>query len=407
VGNAAAAGGYGQYQQKQQQIGLQQQQINSANQARNAQLQLQAQQQQVDAYFRQQQMYADLYKFDTNIANQVDRDVWMADSQLERDQQRAELEREQWEYQFSAKQHQQVSKLNSALSYIDEELYRGNLSDDQATEMRWEVQQQMAGIKPQAMPKKKAPTVDEEMQTRVKTQDDGSTLILQPDGKIDYRPPKTDGAGAKQIITPQTFSAYWKLAEQSLQSQDENGNVTPADPAKVEAKVQQMMQAFERVSGVSSGGWQVTPGPAAGGAPASAPPAQPMEVTPEEIQQAFAGGAMNMKPEQVQRIMQALQQKIGPAAKQMQPPQPVSAPQQLEMAVQQLQQTKPAAVPAVRAVQQIVARYPDMTQVPQAEWGTLEKAMWDAGPSLPREVQEQFLTALRQRGTKAAPSNKK
>lgn len=274
VAQAAAAAGQDQYAQKQQQLGLQAAQVNSANQARQQQLALQQQQMQLDAYFKQQAQMTDLYKFDVGIANQVDRDRFAADvddrrlqSQADRDQQRFDAQQDLWDHQFTTKQKAEIDKMNAALDFIDAN--RGTqFTDEEATALEGQVKMRMAGVKPRAIPTPaKAPPIEQSVQENVFRNDDGSLLIRQPDGKLRYEPPQKQPATGQQA-RPLSLPEFSRLIREQADSiTDAKGELLPQHrrahpdgaPMTVEEVAADRVRRLQQLQQLQSQGGQTGP----------------------------------------------------------------------------------------------------------------------------------------------------
>ena len=190
-----------------------------------AQLALQAQQQASQEQYRQQQLAADLYKFNTSQALGLQGDAMryqyglaqgqqdlagiglqaQARSQLEAQQ--AQQQQDLWQYQFTAKQRDEIGRYQNARAEI--EAGRGTLWDDQQTDLLLTgVSAKLAGINPQlVLQKPKAPPVQDYLAENV-FENEAGTYIRQPDGKIDFRPADTPKAEGPEV----SFADYSRAA---------------------------------------------------------------------------------------------------------------------------------------------------------------------------------------------------
>lgn len=254
IGRAAGVAGRAQGQRDRRQDDLQEAQHVAGVQEANARLQLQQQQMALQEQARQQALVADLYKF--NVGTQAGlysdqqrmqygagMDAQNFAQQQALAQQQAQLQQEQFDYQFSTKQKAEFSKYQNGIDWANQQRTSGNMTDEQANELIGLYKAQAAGINPQAVLKTKPPpSIEEEMQSRVKTGADG-TYIMQPDGSIDFRPPaKAEAPGA---VSLGDWQKAWAQAAKSLEQSDPDGNVIPADPAEVERQAARIMDSFQ------------------------------------------------------------------------------------------------------------------------------------------------------------------
>lgn len=202
-------------QRNQQQFGLQARQQMLDAYSKQAGLGLQAQSQAAGDQARQEQMALDAWGKQAGLAQQQEHEQFQAAvgqqgaqdafarQQAAADQQQ-QREQDMFEWKYTANQEHQMGELNQALDWIDQQQGSSQITPDQATNMKWEVQQQLAGMKPRQMPKQRPPNVQDELQNRMTQDDAGNTYILQPDGKIDYRPPPKPEPAAKPDVKPMT-----------------------------------------------------------------------------------------------------------------------------------------------------------------------------------------------------------
>jgi len=377
----------------------------------------------LDAYGQRQGQMADLYKAgmsqqgayarewlqgQAGMAREVEQQAGLMARQQQQEQARQDL----FELQFTRKQQAQLAKNAEALAYIDSDK---SLTEDQRQQMRWEVQQHSAGIKPQMIPKPKAPSIDETIQQRIRTQPDGSTVIMQPDGKIEWRPaPKQPGAGpggpgglgnagGAPPASARDISRLWSEEAKKL---DANGNPLPDD--EIERRVLARIEAQTRLAwNQRRPGEEQLPMPREEGRPAPEAGAGPgLQARPEpeegrargQLQPAYQAppgfdegfGAKlygrwdSLAPEQQLEIRQGIAQRAQPL-------------------LQDLQQTaerlgdNPDQQDAISAIAGVIGQNPWLEQLPSDEWQRLKQAMATAGAVLPARVRQQFLQAMRAR----------
>jgi len=248
-----------------------------------AQLALQAQQQASQEQYRQQQLAADLYKFNTSQALGLQGDAMryqyglaqgqqdlagiglqaQARSQLEAQQ--AQQQQDLWQYQFTAKQRDEIGRYQNARAEI--EAGRGTLWDDQQTDLLLTgVSAKLAGINPQlVLQKPKAPPVQDYLAENV-FENEAGTYIRQPDGKIDFRPADTPKAEGPEV----SFADYSRAAAanaKALERTDYDGNTVPGDPEAANEQTQRQLEAWRSL--VGRGGQQAAPVPGPAQAPAA------------------------------------------------------------------------------------------------------------------------------------------
>ena len=117
------------------------------------------------------------------------------DAQRQLSEQGFEQQKGLFDYQFTTRENQRMGQLNNAQAWIDQNEGK-TLNSEQATALRWQVQQEMAGVRPQAIPKPKPMTVKhttpdgQSMELEAGgyyPQADGSSIIVQRDGKIERK----------------------------------------------------------------------------------------------------------------------------------------------------------------------------------------------------------------------------
>ena len=97
------------------------------------------------------------------------------------------LDLENWDYQFSAKQKADISRITNGIDWVKN-------SDLRPEEKDWAMRQlegKLSGFEPLPMPKPGEKPVDmgKVVQERTFKGPDGATFMMQPDGKLEYRPP--------------------------------------------------------------------------------------------------------------------------------------------------------------------------------------------------------------------------
>jgi len=370
----------------------------------------------LDARGQQQGQMADLYKAgmsqqgayarewlqgQAGMAREMEQQAGLMARQQQQEQARQDL----FELQFTRKQQAQLAKNAEALAYIDSDK---SLTEDQRQQMRWEVQQHSAGIKPQMIPKPKAPSIDETIQQRIRVQPDGSTVIMQPDGKIEWRPaPKQPGAGpggpgggATPAAGPREISRMW--AEAAKQT-DANGNPLPDD--EIERRVLARIEAQQRVAwGQRRPGEEQLPvAPRVEGEVMPAPDQQPQDAGPRargQLQEAFeeppgfaamtrgmAGQWSKLTPERKAEVRRNLAAAATPLLEDLQ-------------GVSERLEGRPDLQDALGGIAQISATNPHFEFLPDDQWTQLKTLLAASGNALPPRIRDRFLEALKKRNEK-------
>lgn len=107
-----------------------------------------------------------------------------------------------WVPKFSPAQNRIIATLNDQKSHIQQAASSGVIRPQEAQFAMGQVDQQIAQIRPQLIPKMREPSMEEEAQKRIYVHPEtGTTFIRQPDGNFEMRPPSKESpylAMAKQ-----------------------------------------------------------------------------------------------------------------------------------------------------------------------------------------------------------------
>jgi len=148
--------------------------------------------------------------------------------------------REDVEWGYSTQQRQEYDKLTQS---YDDAVKSGDFTPDQLKEIRAQIALKKAGIAPTDRLVKKSPYPD--------GQDVGQTWMDEKSAVLVTR--DKDGKVRKLADSPKpTFAEFSKVyasvSESLAVKNDDDGTVTPADPAKVIAKTKEIMKAYESLN---------------------------------------------------------------------------------------------------------------------------------------------------------------
>ncbi|MFH1567248.1 MAG: hypothetical protein ABIL09_04550 [Gemmatimonadota bacterium] len=115
---------------------------------------------------------------------------------------------------FTTAQRRDLEKYNNAEQWVRSQ---DSWNDEQKETAIRQIQAKRMGIQPGAMPQEKGPDLEKELSTRFKRDEDGNTIILQPDGQLDYRPAKKAAQdNADHPLKPPTFAELDSMYQNAI-----------------------------------------------------------------------------------------------------------------------------------------------------------------------------------------------
>ncbi len=152
----------------------------------------------------------------------------------------------EYEYETSAQTEAKNNEINRGLSYVREQRAGGRMSEEEAMNWEMELEAQRAGLTKSPVVKKKQPTVMDELTSRQHADEKG-VYLMQPDGRIDFRPHKAE----KPMLTPESFVSMRSEIAERLKTFIKDGEgkdigEKPASAEAIDAEMESVLKSYDR-----------------------------------------------------------------------------------------------------------------------------------------------------------------